>query len=95
MALGIWVLGLVTVFLDWVWGLEFKILGLGFGSGIGDWELEWVIWVRKWNLRFSIFLVFAKNEVLEGLLGITLPYNQIIMLALCIIVIAVQLIGSQ
>ena len=30
------------------------------------------------NLRFSIYLVFAKNEALEGLLGITLPYNQLI-----------------
>ena len=30
------------------------------------------------NLRFSIYLVFAKNEALEGLLGITLPYNQFI-----------------
>ena len=31
-----------------------------------------------WVLQFSIFLVFAKNEALEGLLGITLPYNQFI-----------------
>ena len=31
------------------------------------------------DLRFSIFLGFAKNEALEGLLGITLPYNQFIM----------------
>ena len=30
------------------------------------------------NLRFSIYLVFAKNEALEGLSGITLPYNQFI-----------------
>ena len=29
-------------------------------------------------MRFSIFSVFAKNEALEGLLGISLPYNQFI-----------------
>ena len=30
------------------------------------------------DLRCTIFLVFAKNEALKGLLGITLPYNQFI-----------------
>ena len=29
------------------------------------------------DLQFLIFLVFNKNEALKGLLGITLPYNQL------------------
>ena len=40
--------------------------------------------------RFSIFLVFAKNEALKGLLGTSLPYNQLmtyILAPLCAIFI--------
>ena len=44
------------------------------------------------DLQFSIFFVFAKNEALKWLLGIPLPYNQLIpyiLATLCAIFMAV------
>ena len=38
--------------------------------------------------QFLIFLLFAKNEALKGLLGITIPYNQLnicVLATLCVI----------
>ena len=41
-----------------------------------DFEVYLMRLVYK-DSQFLIFLVFTKNEALKGLLGITLPYNQL------------------